>query len=77
MFRRRALDYLSFTDGLRHFEGQDIYNRAGKSKWKIGYFKKATFYYRQHHESLSKSNSDERKAVAKKLGLGLVGGDLV
>lgn len=73
MFRKRALDRLRFTDGLRHFEGQDLYRRAQLANLKIGYFSEATFYYRQRPESMSKSKSAERRAVAEKLAQGLTG----
>ncbi len=73
MFRKRALDRLRFTDGLRHFEGQDLYRRAVQAGLRIGYFTEATFYYRQRSDSMSKDPSPERREVARRLALGLTG----
>lgn len=77
MFKKRALDYLQFTEGLRHFDGLDLYYRARLAKRKIEYFTEPTFYYRQRETSLSNAPSSERAAIEGKLNAGTVGKDLV
>ena len=73
LFRKRALEYLRFTDGLRHFEGLDLYKRAIDHKLKIGYFESPTFFYRQHSNSMSKSKDIERQKIKEKLDNGQTG----
>lgn len=77
MFKKRTLDYLRFTDSLRHFEGLDLYRRAMLAGRKIGYFTEPTFYYRQRSGSLSKSCTEERLEVARKIEEGILGEELV
>jgi glycosyltransferase involved in cell wall biosynthesis len=77
MFRKKALDFLCFTEGLRHFEGLDLYKRAKKHNLKIGYYHHIGFYYRQHDDSMSKSRCDERQNVKCKLDRGLMGACLL
>lgn len=64
IFDRRALNYLKFTDDLRNYEGLDLFKRA-KNQLKIGYFEKPIFLYRQHPESMSKKNQEERSQTLK------------
>lgn len=77
MFKKRTLDYLRFTDGLRHYEGLDIYHRAMLADRRIEYFPEPTFYYRQRSASLSNAPSAARAAVKAKLDCGVVGDDLL
>ena len=77
MFKKRTLDYLRFTDGLRHYEGLDLYHRAMLEGRKIEYFREPTFYYRQRAGSLSKSPSAERLAVEEQLRSGVYGHELL
>lgn len=66
MFRTRALNHLKFTDGLRGYEGYDLFERAKKSL-RIGYHEKPTFFYRQHEKSLSKSDPAARAEIKKQI----------
>jgi spore coat polysaccharide biosynthesis protein SpsF (cytidylyltransferase family) len=77
MFKKRTLDYLRFTDGLRHYEGLDLYHRAMLAGRRIEYFHEPTFYYRQRAESMSRAPSPERLAVAAKIKIGLLGDELL
>jgi len=77
IFRKRALDYLKFTDGLKHFDGLDLYNRATMLKLKIAYFFDPIFVYRQRPNSLSNTKSEIREEIKTRLDCGIVGRDLI
>lgn len=62
LFDKRSINFIKFTDGLRNYEGLDLFHRA-KDKLKIGYFKRPAFFYTQHEESMSKTNLGERKLI--------------
>jgi len=59
LFKTFALNFVRFTDGLRGYEGHDLYLRA-KDILKIGYLNKPLFFYRQHEDSLTKGNVTDR-----------------
>ena len=65
LFDKRAINFVKFTDGLRNYEGLDLFTRA-KDRLKIGYFEKPIFFYVQHPTSMSKINLKER-AETKRL----------
>jgi len=77
LFRKRALDYLKFTDGLRHFDSRDIFERAKNLRIKTDYFPVATFFYRNRKGSLSNKMTKERKEVLKKIKSGKSGEHLL
>lgn len=77
MYRKRVLDFVKFTDGLRHYEGLDLYKRLVLKDVNIGYYEKPTFFYRQHAESLSSSKSPERKRIENMLANGKTGAALL
>ncbi len=66
LFKTQSLNHLKFTDRLRHFDGLDLYQRA-KETMNIGYLDVATFFYRQHAESMSKNNLQERQKIKMRL----------
>lgn len=66
VFRTAALNHLKFTDRLRGLEGYDLYLRA-KEVLDIGYLAKPIFFYRQHENSMSKTNLDERQKLKKEI----------
>lgn len=66
MFSTRALNHLKFTDGLRGFEGYDLFERASQ-QLRIGYYEKPTFFYRQHEHSMSKSDPAARAEIKKSI----------
>lgn len=62
LFQRRALEHLKFTEGLRGWEGYDIFERA-KSQLHIEYLEDPIFFYTQRADSMSKTNLDERLKI--------------
>lgn len=66
IFKTSALNHIKFTDGIRGLEGVDIYARA-REQLQIGYFSRPTFFYRQHSQSMSKTNLEERAAIRQSL----------
>jgi glycosyltransferase involved in cell wall biosynthesis len=66
LFSTRAINFVRFTDGLRGYEGLDVWNRA-RNSLKVGYLQEPLFFYRQHDESLSKNNLEQRKLIKEKL----------
>lgn len=70
LFDKRAINFVKFTDGLRGYEGLDLFTRA-KDKLKIGYFEKPIFFYLQHSTSMSKINSEERAEIKRRIEEGI------
>lgn len=66
IFDKRALNHLMFTDGLRGFEGLDLFKRA-ETQLKIGYLDQCTFFYTQRPGSMSKINLQEREKIKKEI----------
>lgn len=66
IFSTKALNHMKFTDGLRGFEGYDLFERA-KTQLKIGYFERPTFFYRQHEGSLSKEDPAKRAEIKEEI----------
>lgn len=62
IFRTRAANHIKFTEGLRGYEGYDFFTRA-KSQLNIGYLNKPVFFYRQHPDSMSKTNLEMREKI--------------
>jgi spore coat polysaccharide biosynthesis protein SpsF (cytidylyltransferase family) len=52
LFEKRLLDELRFKDGIRRFDGQELFDRI-KDRAKIDYFDTPTWLYRKHKLSLS------------------------
>jgi spore coat polysaccharide biosynthesis protein SpsF (cytidylyltransferase family) len=69
LFNKRSINFIKFTDGLRNYEGLDLFHRA-KDKLKIGYFKRPAFFYTQHENSMSKTNLEERKLTREMIEKG-------
>lgn len=59
IFKTSALNHLKFTDGLRGYEGLDLWLRA-KEQLDCDYMTRPTFVYRQTPGSMSKTNLEER-----------------
>jgi glycosyltransferase involved in cell wall biosynthesis len=62
LFSKSALNFIKFTDGLRGFEGYDLFHRA-KDRLKIGYFEKPAFFYTKREDSMSRSNPEVRNQI--------------
>ncbi len=69
MFEKRALDSIKFTDGLRNYEGLDLFVRA-RDRLKIGYYEKPIFFYTQRPDSMSKTNLEERAKTRERIESG-------
>lgn len=66
IFDKRAINHIKFTDGLRGYEGLDVFMRA-KDQLKIGYLNRPMFFYRQHGKSMSKNNLEERAKLKEQI----------
>jgi spore coat polysaccharide biosynthesis protein SpsF (cytidylyltransferase family) len=66
LFRASAINHIKFTDNLMNYDSLDFFLRA-KDLLKISYYNKTVFCYRQHNESMSKNNLEERKRIKKML----------
>lgn len=62
IFSTRAINHIKFMDGLSGYEGLDFFQRA-KDVLKIGYLAKATFFYSQRPDSMSKTNLEAREKI--------------
>lgn len=72
MFRIKAVNHVKFTEGLRGFEGLEFFERARK-QIDVGYLRDPIFFYRQHDESLTKNNIEERAELRSKIESGVLG----
>lgn len=66
IFDKRAINHIKFTDGLRNYDGLDLWARAQK-QLKIGYLKRPMFFYHQHDKSMSKTNLREREKTKQNI----------
>jgi len=66
IFSTRELNYVRFTDGLRGYEGLDLFLRS-RDILNIGYLHSPTFWYSQRDGSMSKSNMEEREKIKEKI----------
>lgn len=62
IFKTSVINHIKFTEGLRHYDGLDWFERA-KDQINIGYLNEPIFFYRQHKDSLSKSELDVREKI--------------
>lgn len=63
---KRLINELRFSDGLKHYDSLELYNRI-KGRFDIAYCEEALWYYRKHGKSLSANNTTERKETLEKL----------
>lgn len=77
MFRKRSLDFIKFTDGLRGFDGLDLYNRAVRLGLNIQYSHDVGFNYRIREDSLSSRRCKKRDEIFKKIQEGKTGHELL
>jgi len=66
LFDKRAINYIKFMDGLRHYEGLEFFKKA-KDQLKISYYKHPVFFYTQRDNSLSKTDVKKRKQIKKSI----------
>jgi len=60
LVNKRFLNEIRFKEGIKHWDGLELYNRI-KNKFPIVYYDKALWYYRIHKNSLSRTNLKERE----------------
>jgi glycosyltransferase involved in cell wall biosynthesis len=72
LFDTRAMRHFQFTEKLRGYEGLDFFNRA-KDTLKIGYYSTPLWYYTHRNNSMSRTESPERRAIKAKLDAGITG----
>lgn len=66
IFDKRALNHIKFTDGLRGYDGLDLFTRA-RDQLKIGYLNKPIFFYFHRGDSLSRTDLEERSKIKSKI----------
>lgn len=66
MFNKNALNFIKFTDGLRGYEGYDLFLRA-KDRLKIAYYEKPCFFYTKRQGSLSTMSPKFRDKIKKEI----------
>ncbi len=66
LFKTSAINHLKFKDGLRGHDSLDLWLRARKVL-NIAYLNEPVFYYRQHKESLTRNNLEERYLIKSKI----------
>lgn len=59
----RMINELRFKDGLRHWDGLELYKRLGAAKMPVAYVDDPCWFYRKHGESVSAKMTPERKAA--------------
>lgn len=68
VFDKSFLNELRFRDGIRHWDGLELYRRMVQVGAKIAYYDTPTWVYRQHEGSMSKSEPEKRAAVLREIG---------
>lgn len=66
LFDLRAVNHIKFTEGLRGFEGLDLFMKS-KEQLNIGYLNRPIFFYTQRPGSLSKTNLKKRAKLKKEI----------
>jgi glycosyltransferase involved in cell wall biosynthesis len=66
LFRKSVINFFKFTEGLRNYEGLDFFEKSRKYL-KRKYVDDVVFYYRQHSDSMSHTNKEEREQTKKKI----------
>ena len=61
LFDKAFLNELRFKEGIRNWDGLELYQRMVKAGAKIGYYDKPTWCYRQHDKSMSRTNTSQRE----------------
>lgn len=60
---KRMINELRFTNGLRHWDSLDLYQRIKQKKFKVGYIHEPLWYYRRSDNSLSAKMTREREKI--------------
>ena len=67
LMSKAIVNEFRFRDGLRHWDGLDLYKRMGE---KAQYFNFPLWLYRKHNKSMSANSETERASIKGLLGLG-------
>lgn len=60
----KMINELRFRDGLRHWDGLELYNRLTAARIPVAYYRDAAlWFYRKHGESVSAKMTPDRKAA--------------
>lgn len=59
----RMINELRFKEGLRHWDGLELYKRLGAANMPVAYVDDPCWFYRKHGESVSAKMTPERKAA--------------
>lgn len=76
LFLTKTIRNIQFTEGLRGWEGLDLFERA-KDQIKIGYYEDLAFFYRNKPNSMSKTNHEYREMIRQSIASGKVGHELL
>ena len=69
LMEKRMINEIRFTDGLRHWDSLDLYNRIKAKNFRVGYINDPLWYYRRSLKSLSSKNTKDRlKAYDEVMG---------
>lgn len=63
LMEKRMINEIRFTDGLRHWDSLDLYNRIKAKNFRISYINEPLWYYRRTDDSLSSKKTTERMKV--------------
>jgi len=66
LMSKSVINEFRFRDGLRHWDGLDLYKRMGD---RAEYFDFPTWFYRKHNKSMSANNTEERAKIKGIMGL--------
>lgn len=61
LMERSAVNEIKFKDGLRNWDGLDLYNKMKSHDFPIGYIDRALWFYRKRADSMSKSSRERDK----------------
>lgn len=68
VMKKSVLNEYRFRDGLRHWDGLELYKRI-KEAGKVGYYNEPVWFYRVSKDSMSHGNADTRAKIKVELGL--------
>lgn len=60
LVNKRWLNEIRFKEGIRHWDGLELYNRI-KGRFPISYVEEPLWYYRVRKDSMSRTNLEERE----------------
>ena len=67
LMNKKTINELKFSEGLRHWDSLDLYNKIKVHGLDISYMQEPQFLYRKHGGSLSARNTKERMDTLEKI----------